>query len=836
MASFNQCIDTAVEGGVLKKSDGDRLKREHRRHALAHANVSPATAAKQAVADLIEEIEAGARHKKRKAILALQAARRINADARSWRNAAGKGDLGAAFLDMLEHFGTANFSSVAGRQRAITGMAHAKMESLLHHFRRGAITGDKGRWNVADLGNVLREAFGEDTGDAAAKGFAKVWTETAEWLRQRFNAAGGAIGKLDNWGLPQHHDPRALRKAGLAAWKAAIAPKLDPARMRHPLTGKAMTAADLDEALDAVWKQVATEGWERRKPTQQRFGSGPLANQHAEHRFLVFKDPASWLDYQRDFGGGGDVFATMMAHVNMMAKDIAAMEVLGPNPSGTIEWMKQTIAKEGETIAAGGKGLLGGATAAKALDRANGAQKRLDEVWGSIRGELETPVSSRWANGFSAVRSLITASVLGQAAISSISDVGTAMIARKFAGLPSGNAFGEIVKGFGGGTRREAVASGLILDSAAHVFHAQARYVGTFSGPEWAGYIADRVLTWSGLTPWTQAAKHAFGLAFQVEAGRHLGKKLADMPAALQATMRRYGISDRQWEMLANVPLHQDHLLRPAEIAERVDASLAEKYLEMIQTETEYAVPNGSHRSRSLMLGKLQPGTLMGEIARSGAQFKSFGVVFGLLHGMRIHRQIVGGGGYKAAKGWAAGAPYAGSLLLSTTLFGAMALQLKATAAGRDPRDVTDPAFWSAAMLQGGGLGIYGDFMFANVNRYGASLGSTLGGPTLQRVSDFWNLTAGNVIQLASGEKTHFGRELVKFARGNIPGGNIWYLKLAFEREVLDQVQFLVDPEANKAFKRQQQFWRRNFSNEFYWAPGERLPSRAPNAAAIVGG
>ena len=494
------------------------------------------------------------------------------------------------------------------------------------------------------------------------------------------------------------------------------------------------------------------------------------------------------------------------------------------NPGGTIEWMKQLLVKDAEQLASGGKGDLGGATGTKALDRAQGYSARIDAVWGSLRGQLETPVNSRWANAFSAARSLITSSVLGSAVISSLSDIGSSTIARRFAGLPAGHAIHDIVKSFSSYSRREAVAAGLILDSAAHVFHAQARYVGTLAGPEWASFIADRVLTYSGLTPWTQAARHAFGLAFQVETGKHIGKPLADMPDALQRTVRRYGISDRQWEMLANVPLHQGHLLRPAEIAERIDPKLAERYLEMIQSETEYAVPNGSHRSKTLLIDQNQPGTLIGEVLRSFAQFKSFGAVFVLLHGMRMHRQVLGKGGYKSAPGLAAGAAYAGSLLLSTTLFGAVSQQLKQPLAGREPRAMDTPAFWGAALLQGGGLGIYGDFLFSNVNRYGGGFSTTLGGPLVDRANDFWNLTAGNAIQLASGEKTHFGRELVKFARGNIPGGNIWDMKLAFERIVIDQLQYLADPEANKAFKRQQQFWRREFGQEYFWKPGELTP------------
>lgn len=830
--SIAQCLAEAVAGGELSKEEATRLEADFERLRSARAEGGDPLAAEQARTDLLDSLRADTEHKRRKAKLALKTLQQNVADVTSFKLPDGRRDIAEAWLLKLEHFGNAPFSSVAGRTGAIIGMAHGKMEEVLYHFRRGALRGDAGRWNAADLKNVAREAFGEDTGDAAAKGLAKAWRETHEWLRLRFNQAGGAIGKLENWGLPQHHDARALRKAGLQVWKDTVRPMLDLERMVHPLTGKPVDAAELDSVLDDVFYAITTEGWINREPVRRPFGRGALANQRAEHRFLIFRDADTWLEYQSQFGGGADPFAAMMGHVNMMARDIAAMEILGPNPSGTIELAKQTILKEAQKVAAGKPGRIA-ADGAKALERANYYAKRIDDVWASIRGEAETPVSRRWANVAAAGRSLITSSVLGAAAISSISDAGTSAIARHFAGISAKGTLFDILKHFGSMNRREAVAAGLILDSAQHVFHAQARYVGTLDGPAWANYFADRVLTISGLTPWTQAARHGTGMAFQIEFGARVGQSFDALPDALRSTLQRHGFRARDWDLMRKAKLHKARgkvdVLRPAEIADQIDPRLAERYLEMIQTEMEHAVPSGSHRSKTILRGDTRPGTLMGEIARSFTQFKSFGAVFILLHGQRIHGMVTGGMRREAAA-------YAGSLLISTTLLGMAAMQLKQVAAGRDPRDMTDPKNWGAAMLQGGGLGIYGDFLFSGINRYGGGFGTTVAGPLVQRANDFWNLTAGNVVQLASGETTHFGRELVKFARGNTPGGTIWYLRLAYERMLLDQVQFLVDPEANKAFKRQQQFWEREYGQQFYWAPGTATPQRAPNIGAALGG
>lgn len=826
--ALDDCLKTALEGGEITKAQYQRLAKEYARFRAAHvATVGPAglATAKQA---LLDRLKAETAHQKRKAKLSIAAVKRLAAELDGFRGADGRPDVAQAALYLLEHNGEAKFASVAGRQDEITGMAHAMMASLLERFRRGKFGGDRMRMNRAQLPNVVREAFGEDTGDAAAKGFAEAWERTHEWLRARFNAAGGATGKLEKWGMPQHHDAVALRTVGREGWKRAIAPLLDLSRMRHPLTDTPIASSELDEILDGIWEGIVTDGWATREPQLRPFGKGALANQRAEHRFLVFRDAAAWLGYQADFGGGADPFAAMMGHINMLARDIAAMEILGPNPQMAVEWLKQAVTREAQLKAAGKPARFAGR--GDPLDRAARYEHRLDAVWGSLRGWLSTPVHGQIAAFFSGARNLITASVLGAASISSISDVGTSLIARRFAGV-GGSVLRDYITALTPSGRRDAVSAGLILDSARHVFNQQARYVGTLDGVGTTAFLADRILTWSLLTPVTQAGRHAFGLAFFHEAAKQAGKGWADLHPLFRQKFQAYGISPAEWDTIRAAAIHRGEsgleLLRPAEVAV-LDERLAGKFLGMVQRETEFAVPSNTHRSRTVLLDQNRPGTVPGEILRSFAQFKSFGAVYAMLHGGRVIRQLVG------RDTRAGGAAYAGALLLSSTFFGGLALQLKQVAQGRDPRPMTTPEFWGAAMLQGGGIGLYGDFLFADLNRYGGGLPMAIGGPTAERGGDFLNLTIGNAVQLANGDKTNFGKELVQFMRGNVPGGNIWYLRLAWERLVLDQAQALVDPDANKAFKRRQRNWQRDFGQGFWWKPGAVAPDRAPELGNAV--
>lgn len=819
--ALTDCLATALEGGEITKAQHDRLAAQFRRFEAKFKLGSETTAAANAKQALLDQLIAETAHKKRQAKLAVAAAKQISTDLTAFRNAAGQPDVAAAALFKLEHNGEATFESVAGRQGVILGEAQAMMASLVERFRRGKLLGDKARMNKAQLPNIVREAFGEDTGDAAAKAYAQTWLETAEWLRQRFNAAGGAIGKLERWGLPQRHDPIALRARGKSTWIADIKPMLDTTRMRHPLTGAEITQGELDDVLGEIWDGIVSDGWDTREPKRAVHGKGALANQKAEHRFLAFKDADTWLGYQRDYGGGSDPFASMMDHLAMMSRDIAAMEILGPNPNTMIEYLKQVIEKQAGLKAIGEKASFAGKG-----DHANRATQyahRLDEVWGSMRGNLSQPVHGRLASLMSGTRNLITSAVMGGAALSSISDIGTQTIARRFAGI-GGSVIRDYITAFTPAGRQDAISTGLILDSAAHVFHTQARFIGSLDGTGVTAYLADRVLTLSGLTPFTQAGKHAFGLAFFHEAARQVGKSWDQVNPAFRAVFARYGIGAGDWDAIRSAEVHIGNtglsLLRPAEVA-KVDPKLASKWLHMVQRETEFAVPTGGHRARTILLNQNRPGTVPGEVLRSFAQFKSFGAVYAMLHGARIYQMALGGERKKAAA-------YAGALALSSLVFGGLAMQLKQVVAGKDPRPMTSPGFWLAAFAQGGGLGLYGDFFLSSANRFGGGLEASVGGPVAQHIGDFASLTI-SATALLTGQKNQFGRELINFARSNVPGGNLWYTRLAWERLILDQAQYLVDPAANKSFKAKQQVLGREQAQGYWWKPGQASPSRAPD-------
>lgn len=584
-----------------------------------------------------------------------------------------------------------------------------------------------------------------------------------------------------------------------------------------------------------------------------RRGLGAVANQRAAHRFLIFRNADSWLNYQASYGSGGNPFVTMMSHLRGMARDIADMETFGPNPRAMLTFMQQLVEKHANQRAAGlpalfpertkisGREFAGDGPWSQiknANDYGNAMIKLAEDMYNIRRGHAGAAVNSRVAAVFDALRNLNVGNMLGGAFISAISDISFQRSARAFAGLPQTSLIGDILREFlSSNSRFDAVRAGLILDSAMDQLQDQSRFFGGMQGPAWSRVIADRTLNWSLLQSWTQAGRHAFGKAIMVEFADHAGRGFAELPEGLRSMLQRYGLDASDWDALRLRGDGQPHqgldLLTPMIVWEtRQTAGIAdalhERYLEMILQEGEYAVPMGTLQAQARSYGSLRRGVFLDEIRRSAMQFKMFGMTVGLLQSQRIVAQSL-------LRGARTGAQIAAGLIIGTTVLGGLAIQLKELSRGKDPRPMTDPAFWMAAVLQGGGFGIFGDFLFSESNRFGGGLAETVAGPTVGNVSQALRLTVGNLQKGIKGEKMNVGREAVRFLGRNTPFSSLWYLRLGFERIFLDTLQELADPEASAAWRRRIQMQRRDYGNEFFWRPGELTPRRGPALENVIG-
>jgi hypothetical protein len=133
-------------------------------------------------------------------------------------------------------------------------------------------------------------------------------------------------------------------------------------------------------------------------------------------------------------------------------------------------------------------------------------------------------------------------------------------------------------------------------------------------------------------------------------------------------------------------------------------------------------------------------------------------------------------------------------------------MQAKQIVKGRTPHDLVDKngdadlKVWDAAMVQGGGLGIYGDFLFGDHNRQGVGFTlSAFAGPTLSDAEKVAQLvyrsihgdgTDGSFFE----QRQNVGGQAVKFGSSQIPMVNLWQTRLALDYLVLWRMQEAASP------------------------------------------
>lgn len=722
----------------------------------------------------------------------------------------------------------AGYSNIEYRARAVQGVFDSEFGEAMEAMRSKYV-GLSSDNQLND--DVVRALYGETVSADATK-FAKDWNNVSEHARTWFNKSGGDVAKLEDWRLPQGHNIRKLRKAGFDNWYKNIKDKIDVektmkqsyeaklaeilpdlekqavriARAEAKEVGKKFTpkmrqdaisnAKNLfakkseKEALKEVYDTITSQGLNKLEPGKIPQGmTSNIAQKKQDHRFIKFKDADSYLEYQKTFGNP-DVFASMSDHLRGMSQDIAKLEILGPNPDKTYQKLKDVVRKQN-----GGQGL--------------GANKErfLDSVYNVATGLVDSSdiitdgdfVFSAVMGGFRAIN---TSAKLGSAVLSSVSDLGTGMVTagynkmsyRKILGRQIGMLLDEMTTRGSAEDIKFGVRLGLIADAWNSTL-ANSRFAESGTGKLQA--VTETVLRASGINAYTEAGRKAFGMEFASNMAESFGKNFDDLN--LSDTFKRYGFTKEDWDIIkTSKPLeYKGNKFFDIQDLMKKDQPLALRVMEMIQQETDYAVLIPDARVRAITTAGAQKGTIKGELARTATQFKSFPITFMTAHIGRILGMSKGDG-----------LAYGAKLFVATTVLGSLAIEMKDFTKGKTSRyegldEDNAGKFAMDSILQGGGLGIFGDFFFQDQSRYGNSAITTLAGPLGTLTEDVYNITAGNAHKLARGDNTHIGSDIVNMGKNYLPAQNLWYTRLLFDRLVFDNIKSAVDPKYASKVRKQ---------------------------------
>lgn len=729
-------------------------------------------------------------------------------------------------------------------QRALVHQAHGRVSEYLkdhHPDLLGRIT------KPGQAQNVLRELMGEHTGDERATLLAQAIENNREIQRLQYNEFGGNMGKLEARGVRHVHDRMRVTQAKFDRWFADTKGKLDWSRIEDVRTGKpfqpdgaAPPAEDVQRRfLQDVYDNIAYgKGTRDAVYGRPRTSGLSIENQ----RVLHFRSADDWVSYNKAYGMGSP-FDAITAEIDHMARNIAQMRRFGPDPLSGVDYLGQLAQKEVR-------------------------ERRLEDLVLIAKGDAyhamhmmkvllpgpgpESPVQQKAATFFSTTRKLISSMFLDRAVISSLSDHNSMRLAARAIDLNPGGVFAtyarllaDAAKG-GGELTEDLRRQGWIAETMANPGSTMDRYMSEWHVAEWASVLSNTSMRIQGLAAHTDNLKMAFqhGIAGEMADQAHL--PMDQIKSGLAEQMQAHGITPADWDTFRDAggiyrAPNGAQFLSPSwwhaavDLEDKVKDDLFLKFQSFMEAWTERAVPTHSAYGMGFIDPKawgLPPGSVPYELIKSGGMFKSFVAAY-VTNQIRM---------ISAQKGPLAKGLYALDLLASSTLIGALTLQINDVLMGRDPQDMTQPGFWARSVFRGGGLGPVGDIISAGQSSWGGGIGSYLGGPIPQAAEDAYDLLiktsvqeALNLLDPANAKPTNFAKTLSRLGKRYTPMGQTPLLAggAAMDRLFWDQLQMYMDPDSVNALISAAQRRKTDYGQGMWWPDASAVPVRAPSYGAL---
>ena len=649
-----------------------------------------------------------------------------------------------------------------------------------------------------------------------AVSIAKIMQKYQETARIDANRAGAFIRKLPGYVVRQSHDPYKIQRAGFQQWRDEILPLLDERTFEAGSDVEGFLLATYNGLVSGVHLKVSTG--------QPNGFKGPrnLAKKVSAERVLHFKDGLAWNQYNKVYGTGS-LREAFIGGLDRSGDSTGMMRRLGTNPesnwNAALDELQMDLKNDPEGLR-------------KFQQDRNGLLKtRFSEVDGTSRMAVNH-VGARVAANLRAWQSMAK---LGGAVISAVTDLPVAASEMRYQGkgmLSSmGTLIGGMVKGRKPAEQREILSTlGVFFDSV------RGEVVSKFSADDTLGGKMSRAqqlfFKLNGLTWWTDTMRSTSALMMSHHLAYNRTLNWDQMNPDLRRTLELFDIDAGKWDLLRSTPAKEadgrEYMTTQGidSIPEEAlagyltskgrtvnDAAIGELREELrsslrsyITDRASYAVIEPDARTRAIMRRGTQPGTVAGELLRFVGQFKAFPVA---VLQKSIGRELYGRGYKPSAYGAGVGRELLQSmrsgngeklgvaqLMLWTTLFGYGAMALKDIVKGREPRPADDPKTWVAAMLQGGALGLYGDFLFGEANRFGGGLTQSLSGPTLGLIDGGYDLFA----RMRDGDDA--AAASFRFAIQNTPFANLFYTRTAMDYLFLHSVQEALNPGALRRMER----------------------------------
>ena len=692
----------------------------------------------------------------------------------------------------IQKFSQLARNSIGSKQDSMEVVENGKLYQLINKI-------SKTSWEDFTSGKmdleIKQEMLGVNTGLKQAKQIAQVLKNFQEEYRLRLNDLGANIGKLSDWITRTMHNADKMANASKRtkivednriAWREYTRERLDLKRSFPEVAD----IIKVNKILDDIYDSLMTGDHMKHGGTNSVYGTRNVTNRLNSSRVLHFKDAVARHEYDIMFGEPS-LKDSVTSVISNSARNIALMQVLGTNPQLTLEKILSLLRKK-----------------YKSSDVELNKQlvfKTFKNEFAELDGSINAIGNNTMAKVGMFIRVLQSTGKLGFAGIASASDLAQYMTTTNFQGRGLLTGLGEAMNALFKRQDKEAMEIlGVISNSV--IGNMSNKYSSSFDTWGKMGRLQNLFFKYNSLNWWVSSLKSGMtvGLA------RHYGM-LADtvfnsLNIRERNLLKLYSIDEGKWNLLRSIKTldveNKRYLtaegvneLSDEAIKKYVGRSLSEREIRNFKKDLEltwrnflvdqamHGTPEADASVRAFMNQGFEKGTGKGETIRFIGQFKQFPItIWKKIIGRELNSYGPDDNKFSTVSGLT-------SMVILGTMFGYIAMSAKDMLKGRTPRDPTNPSTILEALSQGGGLGIYGDFLINEIqNEYGNNVFETLLGPTASDLNKLRDI----VMNLNDPAKA--GKKFVQFAENNVPFLNLYYTKAAYDYLIGYQIKEFLDP------------------------------------------
>ena len=719
------------------------------------------------------------------------------------------------YLVGMQKFSKITRNSIGIKQASLENVEITKLVNDIRNINKDA-------WDDFSSGRmdleIMREMIGEPTGIKNAKEIARVLKASQNSWRLRLNDLGANIGLLDDWITRTTHDTDKMANASkdsrlLAdnrlAWVEYIQTKLNLKRTFSDVNDP----VEINKILSSIYDSLMTGDHLKYGGTNSIYGTRNVTNRLNSSRVLHFKSLEARQEYNIKFGEPS-LQTSVFNVLTSSAKNIVIMQELGTNPQDTFNKILALLKKRYKNS---------DYTVVRDLNFENfrGEFAQIDGSANAIGGQTLAKIGM-------VVRSTGDMARLGGTVITSFGDLAPYMASSNFQGRGLLTGLGEALNGLAGGSNRaamealEVVSKSVVVANRGNVFGDGADSFGAM------GNLRNKFFKWNGLNGWIASLKSSMALGVSRFYGALIDTKFFDLQKRERNFLTLYGIDEGKWDMLRSIKTlaADDKRYITAEGAKDIPDSVVNKYVgrklsarelrnfkndleltwrNVLNDQGTHGTPEPDTQIRAITNMGTIKGTAMGEVNRFVMQYKNFAVS---LYKKILRREM---DSYGPDESKLIGATMIASTLMLGTIFGYIVLSVKDMLSGRSPRDPKKISVLMQAFVQGGGGGIYGDFLMSEVqNQYGNGVFETALGPTASDIKKFIDMVK------TMNEPKKAGKKFLQLAEGHTPFINLYYTKAAYDYLIGYQIKEYLDP---GFFNRMKERNEKNRGQTYYFKP-----------------